>query len=455
MVNPRVVPKKVSPPVAFMLTLGTACLAAPAASACPPSCPNNELIKLLDTYCSDKARAHMHAILEACVSVSPDPTPSGCRAAWVAQGTFWQSKHHFGTAYHALFGSIRGSISSIMEIGIGEDTAPSVQAWATYFPYAHVYPVDIKTRKEVAERAKPGGATERLVRHQAQFGCEYNRSMWDNPRVHLTLETDASNPEQLKRVSLPPQLDIILDDGSHKYLDQQRTLHTLWERLRPGGFYIIEDMLVGALPWSSEHAKQVPTRNSECGAECFFPQKLAEHPFLFDRFGHLKGASAPAVPLEPRTKALLRTNDWFWVVTGVHQGGGLDCALVIRKSGPAILPAVATLAPPAVAPTATTGSMALSMPIADASGNCAAGCVAAGTLRDAHSALSAAHALQQTLQARQAELAARLERACPHAVGRAPLGGGQWPLLALLAVSVGLNFVQWQRRSHPGRASGK
>ena len=209
------------------------------------------------------------------------------------QGTFWQSKHHYGTAYHALFGSLRNTITSILEIGIGEDTAPSVQAWATYFPNAHVYPVDIKTRKEVAERARPGGATERLVKHQAQFGCEYNRSMWDNPRVHLTLETDASNPAQLSKVPLPAQLDIILDDGSHKYLDQQRTLHVLFPRLRPGGFYIIEDMLVGALPWSSEHASQVPSANKECGPECFFPQRLAEHPFLFDRFNHLKGSLVP------------------------------------------------------------------------------------------------------------------------------------------------------------------
>ena len=61
-------------------------LARPAATACPPSCANNELLQLLDQFCSDK-------------------------------GTFWQSKHHYGTAYHALFGSIRNAVSSILEIG--------------------------------------------------------------------------------------------------------------------------------------------------------------------------------------------------------------------------------------------------------------------------------------------------------------------------------------------------
>ena len=81
--------------------------------------------------------------------------------------------------------------------------------------------------------------------------------MWKDPRVHLTLETDASNREQLQRVRVPEELDIIIDDGSHKFGDQEATLHTLWPRLRPGGFYIVEDMLVGALPWSAEHAAHV------------------------------------------------------------------------------------------------------------------------------------------------------------------------------------------------------
>ena len=374
--------------------------------------------------------------MRAAVTAARD---SVCSCGPCAQGTFWQSKHHYGTAYHALFGSLRQTITSILEIGIGEDTAPSVQAWSTYFPKAHVYPVDIKTRKEVADRARPGGATERLVKHQAQFGCEYNRSMWDNPRVHLTLETDASNPEQLKRVPLPDQLDIILDDGSHKYLDQQRTLHTLWGKLRPGGFYIVEDMLVGALPWDAAHAKQVPTKNTDCGVECFFPQRLEEHPFMFDRFGHLKGAHAPAVPLEEKTKVLLRHNDWFWVVTGVHQGGGLDCSLVIRKKGPPLLPQ------PAPAGTAST----LPAGGALATGSCASGCVDAAALVEAQRALKAAEGLQAQLVAQHVELAAQLKRAEAEASTPPPVGRGEaradWPLMALLAVSMAGNIALWRR----------
>ena len=412
--------------------------------ACPPSCATNELLELLDKYCSDKVctytRAHdaRHLLSQF--------------VPWRPQGTFWQSKHHYATAYHALFGSLRSTITSMLEIGIGEDTAPSVQAWATYFPNAHIYPVDIKTRKEVAERARPSGPTDRLVKHQAQFGCDYNRSMWDNPRIHLTLETDASDPKQLGAVPLPEQLDIILDDGSHKFFDQQRTLHTLWPRLRPGGFYIIEDMLVGALPWDSAHSKQVPSANTECGAECFFPQRLAEHPFLFDRFGHLKGPAKPKVALDPQTQTLLRANDWFWMVTGVHQGGGLDASMVIRKGG-APLGLVPSSGPSASSPAAAIAAL----PSGATSNACTAARPNAAAIADAQKALLGAQALQAKLQEQQAVLAARLQRAEAEAARPmeepgAEIARSDWPALALLCVSLVANFVQWNRRQlRPGK----
>ena len=139
--------------------------------------------ELLDKYCSDK-------------------------------GTFWQSKHHYPSAYHSIFGSLRGSITSILEVGIGEDTSPSAATWIEYFPKAQIYLIDIKTTKEVTERAKPGGHTDGVAKHQAQFGCKYNRSMWSNPRVHLFLDTDAGKPEQLERLGGAPVSRLVENIGT-------------------------------------------------------------------------------------------------------------------------------------------------------------------------------------------------------------------------------------------------
>lgn len=358
---------------------------------------------LLDTYCSDK-------------------------------GTFWQSKHHYATAYHTIFVHMRERVRSVLEVGIGEDTAPSVAAWLNYFPHAHIYPIDIKTEREVQERARAGGATERLVKHQAQFGCEYNKSMWNDPRVHLTLNTDASDPEQLRRVKLPPTLDVIIDDGSHKFLDQQRTLHTLWPRLTKGGIYIVEDVLVGALPWSQEHAQQVPTNNSGCGHECFFPQRLDDHPFMFDRFGYAGRASA-STRLADETKALFRGNDWFWVVTGVHKGGGLDCSLVLRKTGPPLDLAGFEMQPAALS--------------------------SAAALEDAWSALEAARTQHAELRQRQDHLAAEVRarskvESLPESSDHRHVCGSCAAQLSntwiMLIVSAALNVLQFGMRARVTRS---
>lgn len=261
--------------------------------------PTNPLAALFDRFCSDK-------------------------------GTFWQSRHHYANAYHSLFQHVRPHVRNLVEIGIGEDTAPSVAAWLRYFPQAHIHAIDIKDAHEFAERAAPYGATERLVNYQARFGCEYDRTMWRHSRVHLTLGVDASDPRQLARVRLPTNVDVIIDDGSHRLRDQEATMRSLWPLLRPGGYYVVEDVLVGALPWDDGHRWQVPTRNSECGHECFFPQKPAEHPLLYDRF---RQYSTNETRLQNTTRQILANNDWFWVLTGVHKGGGVDASLVVRKQG--------------------------------------------------------------------------------------------------------------------------
>lgn len=261
--------------------------------------PTNPLAVLFDDFCSDK-------------------------------GTFWQSRHHYANAYHALFTHIRRDVRQIVEIGIGEDTAPSVATWLQYFPNADIHALDIKDKHRFIERAAPFGATERLVHHQAQFGCKYDRGMWRNPRVHLTLGVDASDGAQLLAVPLPAKVDLVIDDGSHRLRDQEATLALLWDRLAPGGLYIVEDLLVGKLPWDAHHDAQVPSNNSGCGHECFFPQRPAEHPLLYDRFEQY---SKNASRLTDRTREIMADNDWFWVITGVHRGGGVDASLVLRKDG--------------------------------------------------------------------------------------------------------------------------
>ena len=187
-------------------------------------------------------------------------------------------------------------------------------------------------------------------------------------------------------------------------------MHTLWPRLREGGFYIVEDVVVGALPWDAAHAKQVPTINDNCGAECFFPQRLAEHPFMHDRFGYLKNyeiGGKTRSKLSERSAALFKNNDWWWAITGVHQGGGLDAALVIRKRGPAILPQAATAAAASSPPIALPPIVAAAAPVAAPGANAEA----QEQTKQARRALALAETQMAEIKARHTQMADALLRA--------------------------------------------
>lgn len=258
----------------------------------------NLLTYLLDKFCSDK-------------------------------GSFFLSRHHYSVAYHAILESRRFTTRNLIEIGIGDDTAPSIGAWLEYFPMAHIYALDIKTRDEFDRRQREGITQRSADRLKQAHNCIYDADMWKNARVHLNLDTNAADYEQISDAELPITADVIIDDGSHTVWDQEATLNMLWPLLSHDGVYIIEDLFVGSLPWSPKHDTIAPTTNTDCKHECYFPQKPSEHPFMFDRFNVSKKTL-----LRKPTQEILRDNNWFWTITGVHRGGGLDCALVIYKSWP-------------------------------------------------------------------------------------------------------------------------
>lgn len=58
-------------------------------------------------------------------------------------------------------------------------------------------------------------------------------------------------------------MDVVIDDGDHSPQGQQATLRRMWRFVRPGGLYIIEDVMTGApdgtLPCNHRPA-QTPVR---------------------------------------------------------------------------------------------------------------------------------------------------------------------------------------------------
>jgi len=128
-------------------------------------------------------------------------------------GTDKSSRHHdYLNFYDGVFAGLRQQKLTILEIGVLNGA--SLRTWAEYFPNARIVGCDIDP---MARR-------------------------WATDRIEVEY-MDQSNLEDLVRVAVKDgPFDIIIEDGSHLWEHQTTTLRTLFPFVRPGGFYVVEDL---------------------------------------------------------------------------------------------------------------------------------------------------------------------------------------------------------------------
>jgi len=128
------------------------------------------------------------------------------------KGNLHDGKHNFTSAYDEVFNNIRFNIRSVLEIGILKGS--SIRMWRDYFTNAEIYGIDI---------------------HQ-----EYVNGVRDEDRI-IAFKGDQS--KSLRNIiENIGEFDIIIDDGSHQVNHQLFTFGDLFDKVKPGGFYIIEDL---------------------------------------------------------------------------------------------------------------------------------------------------------------------------------------------------------------------
>lgn len=144
-------------------------------------------------------------------------------------------RHSYSPAYFEILAPYSNSFTDILEIGIGTPelmqrylpqgkkylSGASLRGWQEFFPQAKIYGIDIE---------------ESILFEEDRIKCFY---------------TDQSSAEELENTiaaireysKLPnQQFDLILDDGSHIISHMVTTFDTLGKYVKPGGFYIIEDI---------------------------------------------------------------------------------------------------------------------------------------------------------------------------------------------------------------------
>nr|UHH93427.1 class I SAM-dependent methyltransferase [Streptomyces sp.] len=168
------------------------------------------------------------AVVSGCTSHSPGLATLALRHDSDRCSSLQLSAPHFERHFRAL----RGQEVRLLELGIGGYERPdqgggSLRMWKHFFPRGQIYGVDV-----------------------------FDKSPLDEDRI-TTLRGRQDDREFLDRLCRDHgPFDVVVDDGSHAAGDVLTAFEHLYPRLRPGGWYVIEDL--SASSWARHDGDAVP-----------------------------------------------------------------------------------------------------------------------------------------------------------------------------------------------------
>lgn len=124
--------------------------------------------------------------------------------------------HNYLIYYWMHFRDIRFDVKKVIEIGVQTDR--SIRMWEDFFPNATIYGVDIDSKCKQFE----GGRRKILIGDQS-----------DSDFCHQVIQETSG------------EIDIIIDDGSHRVEHQLKSFSLLFPAMTDHGIYVIEDVGVG------------------------------------------------------------------------------------------------------------------------------------------------------------------------------------------------------------------
>ena len=133
--------------------------------------------------------------------------------------------HFYAEPYAAHLSNLRDSKLTLLEIGVGGYGDPSMgghslRAWKEYLPNSQIIGLDYFDKSPLQE---------------------------DRIRIYTGSQAD---PVSIASIVLdyPDGFDVVIDDGSHRNEHVISTFYMLWQFIKPGGWYIIEDLQTSYWP---------------------------------------------------------------------------------------------------------------------------------------------------------------------------------------------------------------
>jgi hypothetical protein len=142
------------------------------------------------------------------------------------KGRLW---HNYTTVYSALFAGDRDRKLRIFELGLGTNNAHLVSSMGT--------------------SGRPGAslrAWRELFPKASIFGADIDRDILFTDEHITTYYCDQTNPAEIRnlwlQVDMQGGMDILIEDGLHTLEANISFLDGSLQHLRPGGYYVIEDI---------------------------------------------------------------------------------------------------------------------------------------------------------------------------------------------------------------------
>ncbi|XOV67736.1 MAG: hypothetical protein ACFHU9_00930 [Fluviicola sp.] len=234
-------------------------------------------------------------LMSACISFGQDSTGT---AAWFRSkslpelcDTFRTDKcadrHNFLEIYEPLFEPMRDDSIRFFEIGIL--TGLSHLMWVNYFQNAEVYGIDIRDYSKVAA----GSGIKTYVADQS------NRQ-----DLYAFMRASGAN------------FDVILDDGGHAMDHQQVSLGCMFQAVKPGGMFIIEDVhtsLPEVYPDTSFHVNETETNTTLLMLESFIRTGKIYSQYMLDVEAEYLEENIERIELH------YRTNDRHSITCIIHK----------------------------------------------------------------------------------------------------------------------------------------
>jgi demethylmacrocin O-methyltransferase len=125
--------------------------------------------------------------------------------------------HNYTEIYERYISHLRSTSIKILEIGFGG--GDSLKLWDDYFDSSEIFCID-----------------NNLSRIE-----EYGYKHQENIKIFFADQSRSDSIATAMESMGSPTFDIIVDDGSHIEPHINTTFYALFDRLKPGGIYFIED----------------------------------------------------------------------------------------------------------------------------------------------------------------------------------------------------------------------